>query len=171
MDKIFSPIKKRVIEYVEYKGITKESFYNESGVSASNFKGKGAESELGGDKIAKILSLYDDLNAEWLLTGNGDMTKGFVIQGNKNVTASNISGNIAGGSVGGHMVNITEKADFEKIIREKEIEITRQGTASQEAQRTIDALKIENESLKRELLSKDKIIDSLIKALSNKSSD
>lgn len=75
MDKIFAPIKRRILEYVEYKNITKEYFYKESGVTASNFKGKGIESELGGDKIAKILSLYDDLNAEWLLTGNGDMVK------------------------------------------------------------------------------------------------
>lgn len=75
MDKIFAPIKGRILEYIDYKNITKESFYKESGVTASNFKGKGIESELGGDKIAKILSLYDDLNAEWLLTGNGDMIK------------------------------------------------------------------------------------------------
>lgn len=75
MDKILAPIKKRARNYLEYKGITLQSFYKESGLSASNFKGEGGKSELGGDKIAKILSLYDDLNAEWLLTGNGDMVK------------------------------------------------------------------------------------------------
>lgn len=75
MDKIFAPIKRRIIEYIDYKGITKESFYTESGVSASNFKGKGAISELGGDKIAKILTLYDDLDAQWLLIGQGEMIK------------------------------------------------------------------------------------------------
>jgi len=74
-DKIFASIKKRIIDYISIKGVTKESFYKESGLSASNFKGKGAESELGGEKIAKILSLYDDLSAEWLLTGKGKMLK------------------------------------------------------------------------------------------------
>lgn len=33
------------------------------------------ESELGGDKIAKILSLYVDISPEWLLSGIGSMLK------------------------------------------------------------------------------------------------
>lgn len=75
MDKILAPIKKRVIEYLEYKDITKESFYKESGLSASNFKGKALYSEIGGEALVKILSLYDDLNADWLIRGYGDMLK------------------------------------------------------------------------------------------------
>ncbi|MDD4406179.1 MAG: S24 family peptidase [Parabacteroides sp.] len=75
MDKIFSPIKERVFIYVENKMISKDSFYSSTGISASNFKGKGAKSELGGDKIAKILTLYDDINPDWLLTGRGSMLK------------------------------------------------------------------------------------------------
>ncbi|MDL2215446.1 helix-turn-helix transcriptional regulator, partial [Dysgonomonas sp. OttesenSCG-928-M03] len=58
-----------------YKGISKESFYAETSIASSNFKGKGISSELGGDKIAKILTIYNDLNAEWLLVGKGKMIK------------------------------------------------------------------------------------------------
>lgn len=75
MDKIFSPIKERISIYIKNKGVTKESFFSSTGISASNFKGKGALSELGGDKIAKILTVYEDLNADWLLTGRGSMFK------------------------------------------------------------------------------------------------
>ena len=76
MDKNLSPIKGRIIKYIEYKEITKEGFYKSSGITASNFKGEGRKSELGGEKIVKILSLYPEINAEWLLTGQGGMIKG-----------------------------------------------------------------------------------------------
>lgn len=73
MDKIFSPIKQRITEYINYKGITKESFYNKTGISSSNFKGRAAKSELGGDKLANILTNYPDIHAKWLITGRGFM--------------------------------------------------------------------------------------------------
>lgn len=75
MDKIFSPIKGRVIEYIERQCIKKEEFYIKTGITSSNFKGSGKLSEIGGDKIAKILSKYCDLNPEWLLTGKGEMLR------------------------------------------------------------------------------------------------
>jgi phage repressor protein C with HTH and peptisase S24 domain len=71
--KILSEIKRRIFEYLKIKGISKTSFYEASGIAASNFKGAGATSELGGDKIAKVLTLYEDLNADWLLTGRGEI--------------------------------------------------------------------------------------------------
>ena len=73
MVKIFSSIKQRIVEYLDYRGITKEDFYSKTEISPSNFKGNAAKSELGGDKIAKILTCYPDINAEWLLTGKGEM--------------------------------------------------------------------------------------------------
>jgi repressor LexA len=75
MDKIFAPIKERVIQFVDYKRIKKEDFFKISDISASNFKGKGAESELGGDKVVKILTSYPEINPEWLLIGKGEMLK------------------------------------------------------------------------------------------------
>jgi len=75
MDKILSPIKERILKFVDYQKIKKEDFYTLTGISASNFKGIGAKSELGGEKIVKILTEYDVLNPEWLITGKGDMIK------------------------------------------------------------------------------------------------
>jgi phage repressor protein C with HTH and peptisase S24 domain len=80
MDKIFSPIKGRIIQFIERQSITKDNFFEKTGVSASNFKGKGAESELGGEKIAKILTSYPELNPSWLITGEGAMLRTEVVE-------------------------------------------------------------------------------------------
>ena len=74
MDKI-STSKKNILQYIESKGIAKTSFYETTGISASNFKGKGLNSELGSDKLAKILSCYPDLNIEWVIAEIGEMLK------------------------------------------------------------------------------------------------
>lgn len=68
-----APIKERILQYLDYQNIKKSSFLNSTGIAASNFKSSGLKSEIGGDKMAIILSHYSDLNAKWLLTGNGEM--------------------------------------------------------------------------------------------------
>lgn len=75
MEKILAPIKQRIIQYIEYKGIAKGRFFGSIEVSASNFRSKSLYSEVGGDVIAKISSIYPEINLEWLLTGKGNMLK------------------------------------------------------------------------------------------------
>ena len=71
----------RIKEYIDYKGITIAAFERSIGMSNASFgkslKNKGA---IGSDKIENILSVYDDLSPEWLLTGKGNMLKGAVEQ-------------------------------------------------------------------------------------------
>lgn len=74
MDKI-STIKENILYFIDYQGIKKEDFYKKTGIASSNFKGSGMKSEIGGDKIVKILTAYPILNAEWLITGKGEMIK------------------------------------------------------------------------------------------------
>jgi len=74
MDKI-STTKKNILKYIESQGITKKDFFQSIGISESNFKGKGLHSEIGSDKLVKILTAYPDINVEWLLTGEGNMLK------------------------------------------------------------------------------------------------
>ena len=76
MDKILAPIKQRILQYVDFKQIERKSFFGDLNVATSNFRGSALYSEVGGDVIAKILSNYTELNAEWLLTGSGEMLKG-----------------------------------------------------------------------------------------------
>lgn len=76
MDEI-PTIKERIFQFLEIKEIKKESFYRETGMSSSNFKGKGLKSDLGVDKLAKIISAYPELknsnNLYWLVTGKGKL--------------------------------------------------------------------------------------------------
>jgi len=75
MDKILAPIKQRILLFIDSQGITKKYFFESLKISASNFRSNGLYSEIGGDVLAKILSEYNQLNTEWLLTGKGQMLK------------------------------------------------------------------------------------------------
>ncbi len=66
-------IKEKILTFLDAEGIKKADFFEAVGIVPSNFKGAAKQSELGGDKIAKILSLYPRLSAEWLMRDNGDM--------------------------------------------------------------------------------------------------
>lgn len=67
----------RIKEYIDYKGVSIAAFERSVGMSNASFgkslKKKGA---IGTDKLENILSVYDDLSPEWLLTGKGPMLKG-----------------------------------------------------------------------------------------------
>lgn len=64
----------RIKSYIDYKGITVAAFERSVGMSNASFgkslRNKGA---IGTDKLENILSVYDDLSPEWLLTGKGNM--------------------------------------------------------------------------------------------------
>jgi len=62
----------RILQLIKYKGINKRKFYIETGLS-NGFLDK--VKDIGGSKIEQILITYPDINPEWLLTGNGNMTE------------------------------------------------------------------------------------------------
>lgn len=68
-------IKERILSFLKEQGISREEFYRDTELSASNFKGAALKSELGGDKIVKILTSYKILSPEWLLMGEGSMLR------------------------------------------------------------------------------------------------
>lgn len=68
-------VKDRIVQIIDYKGIAKESFFKNIGVSSANFRGKAKESDVGTITIAKILSEIPDVNPEWLITGVGSMLR------------------------------------------------------------------------------------------------
>ncbi len=77
--------------FIENQKISKATFFNKVDVSYNNFKGRSLKSELGGDKIAKILTTYPVLNSDWLLTGRGKMLRS---QENVELNHSDINPNI-----------------------------------------------------------------------------
>ena len=75
MDKKISYIKERILQIADYKGISKEKFIENFGMTYGNFKGKQKLTSLNSDFLDKILSEIPEINSEWLLTGKGEMLK------------------------------------------------------------------------------------------------
>lgn len=76
MDKI-QTIKERILIFLDLKEIKRAAFYRETGISASTFKGVGLKSDLGVDKLVKILIAYPELNNYllWLIKGEGNIVE------------------------------------------------------------------------------------------------
>lgn len=68
------------MSFLESQGIKKVDFFEATGIQSSNFKGKNMSSQPGGDMIVRVLTIYPNLSAEWLLRGEGDMLKSSVIK-------------------------------------------------------------------------------------------
>lgn len=68
----FSTQKERILQFIEYKGISKNKFYIETGISNGVLDKK---SGLSMDTVEKFYSTYPEINPEWLLTGRGNMLK------------------------------------------------------------------------------------------------
>ena len=111
-------IKDRVLQISDYKGVSKEKFFEELEVSYGNFKGKAKESALNSNILEKIIAKMPEISAEWLLTGKGEMLKSSVqniVQNSGKNSINNISGNI-------EQQNYNELME---IIREKDRQIAK----------------------------------------------
>lgn len=64
--------KDRIKKYLEYKGVSKNKFYTQTGLSIG-FLDSG--SSLGVDKARIIINTYPDININWLILGEGDMLR------------------------------------------------------------------------------------------------
>jgi hypothetical protein len=69
MDNIKTNIKERVLQIAKSKGLSYEFFFNDLGISYSNFKGKQKNTSLQSDSIDKIITKYTDIDLHWLITG------------------------------------------------------------------------------------------------------
>lgn len=65
-----SPIKSRILQFVDTLNISKRAFYAKIGVSRGTLESKTGITE---SVITKFIAEYPDLSAEWLLRGTGDM--------------------------------------------------------------------------------------------------
>lgn len=64
--------RERILQFVDYKNLSKNKFYKETGLS-NGFLDKN--NHPGADKLEQIISIYPELNPEWLLTGKGEMLR------------------------------------------------------------------------------------------------
>ncbi len=65
-----SLIKKNILQFIEYKNITKYQFYKETGISRGVLDKNTGLSE---DSITKVIACYNEINPTWLVTGKGSM--------------------------------------------------------------------------------------------------
>lgn len=66
----------RLKQYLDYKGISVRAFEQRIGFSNGSFASQLKNGKtIGVDRVENILNEFPDINAEWLLTGNGEMLK------------------------------------------------------------------------------------------------
>ncbi|WP_372472857.1 hypothetical protein AB4865_08540 [Capnocytophaga sp. ARDL2] len=67
-----SLIKQNILQSVDFKGVAKCKFYQETGITRGILDQNNGMSE---ENTLKFLAYYPEVNVEWLLTGNGSMLK------------------------------------------------------------------------------------------------
>ena len=67
-----SPIKQRILHFVDTLGISKRDFYTQIGVSRGTLESNTGITE---DIITKFITIFPTINIEWLMTGDGEMYK------------------------------------------------------------------------------------------------
>ena len=68
---------KRIKEFIEYKGLNVRNFEIAVGFSNGAFASQlKNQRTIGVDKLENILNTYPEINANWLLTGKGQMLLG-----------------------------------------------------------------------------------------------
>ena len=65
-----SPIKARIIEFIELKGLSKYEFYQKTGITRGIL---GQNNGISEDNLTKFLAYYKEVSPEWILTGEGNM--------------------------------------------------------------------------------------------------
>lgn len=94
-------VKKRILEYLERKGININQFEKSIGASKSYFRNvKNISVEV----LSEICRVYPDIDTNWLLRGEGDMlkvesTNNVVASGESSVAAMNSHVNTGGGQL------------------------------------------------------------------------
>ncbi|MDR0829660.1 MAG: hypothetical protein LBN95_06075 [Prevotellaceae bacterium] len=83
----FLTIKQKILYFIKNQGITQAKFFEKFNIAPSNFKGIGLKSEIGTEKIVKILTEFPELSADWLLLGKGEMLR----ENQKNILEERIS--------------------------------------------------------------------------------
>ena len=110
-EKNFDPIKRRMLEYIKNKGITRTKFFTDLDMRQSNFAGKGLKSALSTTSLVKFLTIYNDISIKWLLFGEGEPLNSF---STPNEREGSLSGNTK-------LVELTAQLKYvEKMLAEKE---------------------------------------------------
>lgn len=77
--------KERILEYIDYKGISKQVFFKETGLKRGFLDADKLHTSIPDTFIATIIAKYPEIDLSWLLTGRGSMLKseGVALMGDK----------------------------------------------------------------------------------------
>ncbi len=70
--KKFSQLKERIRLFAKNQNISMREIYDKTGISDGTFSNSSGLNE---DNLLKLFSYFNDLDANWLLTGQGSMSK------------------------------------------------------------------------------------------------
>lgn len=73
--KSFDKIKQRLLQFAKSQGLIMGDFYKKIELAHSNFSGEALCSALKSDNIVKVLTVYPELSADWLLLGKGEILR------------------------------------------------------------------------------------------------
>ena len=109
-----SPIKKRILQIIDLKEITRYEFYKKSGIARGILDQNNGISE---ENISKFLEYMPDISTHWLLTGQGSMlnTSSTQINGSKNIVQSGGTENSA------QIIGGRKKYHKQQILRNQRI--------------------------------------------------
>ncbi len=155
-------IVERILQIIEYKGISKNKFYTETSLS-NGFLDK--VKDVGVSKVEIILSTYPDINPTWLLTGKGEMLKSSINTAvnieNANVNSS--IGNMSGGSFTGGNMHVNEsQTEYGKKTHALEKELLDTKKNLKDTEQALADTKIQlQKAMQRIIDLQDKLIDNL----------
>lgn len=108
----FSPIKQRILQFVEYKNVSKREFYAKTGISRGTLDNNSGITE---DILSKIFAIFPEISPNWLLTGEGSMLIGEKIhQNTDNISAADPEPAQYKNSTSGEMIT-RHDADLEAL--------------------------------------------------------
>lgn len=114
----------RILQYLEYKGISKPQFYTDIEIKRGLLDSDKMNSTVTDTVIAKILVTYKDIAPMWLLTGEGPM-----LRNNKTSEESKLGGAPNATPISPAEESIIykmykdEKEEKERLVKEKESKI------------------------------------------------
>lgn len=65
-----SPLKQRILSFIEEIGISKREFYAKTGISRGTLESETGMTE---ETMTKFLATYNNIDPSWLITGAGEM--------------------------------------------------------------------------------------------------
>lgn len=90
---IFATTKERLLQYLDFKGISISKFLQETGIKRGFLDTDKLKSSVSDIFLTMIIAKYEDLNLIWLISGKGDMILSTSSQTSDTITGSDENSN------------------------------------------------------------------------------